>query len=432
MNCQMISRAMIAAGLICAIATTLPMRQVSARTVHVSGWTVASTISPNANIHDAVFINSLTGWAVGDLGALYMTHDGGRTWITQDAGTGDQLNRIVFTNTKVGFIAGLNAILRTTNGGDSWASVGTTTMPHGLLDIAAPTPDTLFVVPSNSSGLWTNVLQLFNWKRSISACERCLTARHVVFPSIHVGYFIENGDLFQTRDIGQHWTKIRSGGIYLMGFLTADHGYIVYHNTDGTSTLAVTTDGGVTWSDSGAISSIPTDNVVSAAFGSFTLGMVASVNAIYATTDGGSTWQRQTLPVAGTPFVGYRGLDPYVIVNGMMLRYEQLSPVQGQRVTTTIPAPNANLFGPTIHFAWQSYAEAAYYLLQIWLLHPMSDAIIDQHATTAVSASVSGTTYALDTKHLPSGIYQWTLVALNTRGKLLSPWIEGQSFTLRT
>jgi photosystem II stability/assembly factor-like uncharacterized protein len=47
------------------------------------GQTWSSQIRLPVSIYDIFFINNMTGWAVGSLGAIYHTSDGGKSWATQ-------------------------------------------------------------------------------------------------------------------------------------------------------------------------------------------------------------------------------------------------------------------------------------------------------------------------------------------------------------
>ncbi len=90
---------------------------------------------------DIVFVNALTGWAVGgdDISNepfALKTEDGGLSWDTMDVSAGYGILRGVdFTNENEGWAVGeFGVILHTSNGGDSWQSQTSGTQAH-LFDV---------------------------------------------------------------------------------------------------------------------------------------------------------------------------------------------------------------------------------------------------------------------------------------------------------
>ena len=88
------------------------------------------------------------GSAVGNLGTIVRTTDGGATWVTQSSGTTAQLSDVSFVDanngTAVGgggFISSFGIILRTTNGGATWVAQdsGTTELLFGVSFVDATT-----------------------------------------------------------------------------------------------------------------------------------------------------------------------------------------------------------------------------------------------------------------------------------------------------
>jgi hypothetical protein len=78
----------------------------------------------------------LTGFAVGDMGTIIKTTDGGATWTLCFSGTQQPLNSVVFTNDHYGYAAGENGtILTTIDGGSSWVidPSGTTNILYSMV-----------------------------------------------------------------------------------------------------------------------------------------------------------------------------------------------------------------------------------------------------------------------------------------------------------
>jgi photosystem II stability/assembly factor-like uncharacterized protein len=88
-------------------------------------WSRA-TISQKVELYHLNFINSSTGWIVGDKGMILMTYNGGLTWIKQKSGTDKALYNVDFRNENEGYAVGeKGTILRTEDGGQIWESVKT-------------------------------------------------------------------------------------------------------------------------------------------------------------------------------------------------------------------------------------------------------------------------------------------------------------------
>ncbi len=64
------------------------------------------------------FVNENIGWAVGNLGLISKTTNGGINWTTQISGTSNTLNSVYFIELNVGWTVGYQGIiLKTTDGG---------------------------------------------------------------------------------------------------------------------------------------------------------------------------------------------------------------------------------------------------------------------------------------------------------------------------
>jgi photosystem II stability/assembly factor-like uncharacterized protein len=79
--------------------------------LHNVGGTVRTLLS-------VYFIDSSTGWAVGEEGVILKTTDGGAEWISQTSRTSNNLNSVYFTDVSTGWTVGRSGkILKTTTGG---------------------------------------------------------------------------------------------------------------------------------------------------------------------------------------------------------------------------------------------------------------------------------------------------------------------------
>ncbi|WP_197446782.1 WD40/YVTN/BNR-like repeat-containing protein [Tautonia plasticadhaerens] len=109
------------------------------------------------------------GWAVGDLGTILHTTDGGANWSPQVSNTTDFLSTVDFIDANTGWTVGGNhsgpgnSILHTADGGATWTAqdIGTTTFLTGVdfLPAAIPEPGSMMLVASGLGSLalacWT-------------------------------------------------------------------------------------------------------------------------------------------------------------------------------------------------------------------------------------------------------------------------------------
>jgi photosystem II stability/assembly factor-like uncharacterized protein len=99
--------------------------------INNSNWKIVRRSSASdKNLRTVYFVDSMTGWAAGDAGALYRTNDGGKTWKPLLSGAVANINQIQFVNWNDGWMLGEmtrkddgepeTVVLSTNNGGRSW------------------------------------------------------------------------------------------------------------------------------------------------------------------------------------------------------------------------------------------------------------------------------------------------------------------------
>ena len=102
-------------------------------TINNDNWKIARrSIETDKNLRAIYFVDSMTGWAAGDAGAVYRTTDGGRNWKPLLSGAAANINFINFIDWNHGWMLGEsggkmgeetesgNILLITTNGGRTW------------------------------------------------------------------------------------------------------------------------------------------------------------------------------------------------------------------------------------------------------------------------------------------------------------------------
>jgi photosystem II stability/assembly factor-like uncharacterized protein len=196
-----------------------------------TNW-IDGSVGTNRFRYDLYFINANTGWVVGgDNGVfptfiphreIYYTNNGGVSWTTQYATSGESpLMAVCFIDNNTGFAVGeTGAVMRTTNSGSNWL-LDTTITSYHLTDV--------FFVNSNKGWIVGIYLGL----------------PHV--PAI-----------FNTNDGGNSWSIQTFGvGESFSSIYFADvmNGWAVGGNSSG-SNIRYTSNGGVNW----AYQSSPTNN----------------------------------------------------------------------------------------------------------------------------------------------------------------------------
>jgi len=82
-------------------------------------------------LNSIYFSDRRYGWAVGELGTIIATTDGGATWSKQKSGTDHSLTDVEFFDKHLGFAVGLDGtILKTHDGGATWTADRPTVVTH--------------------------------------------------------------------------------------------------------------------------------------------------------------------------------------------------------------------------------------------------------------------------------------------------------------
>ena len=146
------------------------------------------------------FTDANTGWAVGEVGTILKTSDGGTTWSPQTSGTPNGLTSVYFTDANTGWAVARGTILKTTDGGTTWSpqTSGTTSL-------------------------------LFS----------------VYFTDANTGWIAGSGTILKTINGGTAWSSQTSGTTNTLRsvyFTDGDNGWVV----GGNGTILKTMTGGVT------------------------------------------------------------------------------------------------------------------------------------------------------------------------------------------
>lgn len=196
-------------------------------------------------------------------------------WTEQTSGVTTALNTVKAVSPTVAWAAGNGGVvLRTTNGGTNWTSVGGGAIGTAVIyNIEALSASTAFVTTSPSAD-FTHIFRTTNGGVSWDTVyTQNAPAQSPFINAIHM--FDANNGIAQGDPVGGRWTVVR------------------------------TTDGGATWVRDTVNAPLQQGGEYGANNGMKVLGTThiwwtpGTGNGFYRSTDGGTTWNRVTLPASG-------------------------------------------------------------------------------------------------------------------------------------
>lgn len=231
------------------------------------------------------FISPQQGWAI-SANALLTSDDGGKTWRTVSLPEGEHARHIDFVDARYGWIAGdacANAVLQTTNSGQSWSALPVPCEENGLVEgfaVTVPGSGWLLCNVGNWDGkLWRTMdagahWQLVNTSHSLetpvpNAYPFVLTphptqdptrllpdtwkAAGMSFADDEYGWISFGGQLWSTSDGGLHWQpvtmslgSVQYGPASAPRLISSTQGYVLSRTYTSWGVFG-TKDGGQTW-----------------------------------------------------------------------------------------------------------------------------------------------------------------------------------------
>ena len=287
------------------------------------------------NLFGACFTSPNTGWVAGDLGRVFRTEDGGKTWLRQDTGGRRPFFSIscvddqhVWTSTTDG------SIFATTDGGKTW-SEQQTPVERNLLQVRFANPkrgtavgDFGQVVHTEDGGqTWVDVGLPEDFKLPDMALDMGVAPNDALLYGI--SYADENnvwvsgefGTIIKSSDGGQTWTQQETGlesTIFGISMTDAMNGMAVGID----SVILATNDGGETWKPvRGPFRERPYYDVQISGKNGWIVG---GRGTLLKSSDGGATWEVFDTPIEMAS-EWFRGLslsgDTGYIVGGAGLIY---------------------------------------------------------------------------------------------------------------
>jgi photosystem II stability/assembly factor-like uncharacterized protein len=213
-----------------------------------SGWSWALP-TPQGQTLSAVAFDGATGYAVGDFGTVMKSADGGQTWSGLPSGTTANLSILQELDPNTVIVGGGCALRESTNGGQTFSAVpinpSDSVCGSDIAAISFQSASTGYVELQSGQILYTT-----NAGVSVQAKTNVPTsfghATGLTFVSPTTGFATTSaGTIEQTSDGGNSWTQIGTGFFALnaITFINPQTAFAV-----GDDTLLQSTNGGATWS----------------------------------------------------------------------------------------------------------------------------------------------------------------------------------------
>lgn len=294
------------------------------------------------NLFAACFLNEHEGWVVGELGRIFHTTDGGKSFARLATNTKNAFTGVACFPDKSLVVVGPNGVaMRSRDAGKSWTVLPTGTK-RNLLSVAFSNPATGIAVgdfgtivrTEDGGDTWEIVpvpdeIPLPEWiAETINPGDVLLYDADFVTPER--GWIVgEFGVIFSTSDGGRTWTAQQSPietTLFGVDFTDPERGWAVGLE----SVMLRTSDGGATWN----VENIPMrrefglslyDVAVEGQIG----WAIGDSGYLLKSSDGGVTWSQVELPIelAGNWFRGVSltpAGDGFVVGGeGLMLRTER-------------------------------------------------------------------------------------------------------------
>lgn len=193
-------------------------------------WTAPYTAPGNGQFtsFNGMAINGNNGVAVGDLGRIARTGNGGGIWVTTNS-TGSTLRHAAWANTTTVAVVGEGRILRSTNGGVNWTTVWSgsndlraVSFPSATIGFAAGTGGDLLRT-TDGGATWAPL--------GAQLPDGLPYFTDLWFTSTTEGYATANDLILRTTDGGLHWSWYDAGEqLWQIHFQSPTNGFAVGAN----------------------------------------------------------------------------------------------------------------------------------------------------------------------------------------------------------
>ncbi|MCU0442556.1 MAG: YCF48-related protein [Bacteroidia bacterium] len=289
-------------------------------------WTEVYTAS-DVSLNAVVFTpDTNIAFAVGNNGVIVKSSNNGVSWITLSSGTTVDLNDVYFATSQVGWVVGdFGTVLKTTDGGATWStktfnSTGGSKDLHKVLfdgsqnGYAFGTNASSYYTTTDGGETWTE--NGFGLNFTSVAGTYISSTNTVVVAHNDGGIITKTGNAsFQQRlsavNFNRYFVDVQ--------FPTPTVGYAAgdtFVNFTTRGIIYKTTDGGITWNRQSLVGRNNVFNTTAAIdFVSADIGFLVNENGIFQTNDGATTWNFTGL---GNGNVIANGVDFTSAQNGLV------------------------------------------------------------------------------------------------------------------
>lgn len=236
------------------------------------------------------FLNSSTGWAAGEKGAVIKTTDGGNTWTHQYVNTTLNINEVHFPDSLYGYCGAGSDMYTTTNSGLTWtikyrfpsyniSALHMYDRDSGLIAVTNGTNSSQLFKTVNKGILWTLVLN--NTSGDINDLHLMANGNGILAGT--------NGLVMKTIDYGNTWSTLSTGtGDDLIDVSMPNSNDIFLASANS---IYISSNGGSNFSSITNPGQLNGANLLSIDFGNGLKGVAGcEFGNVYATDDGGVSW----------------------------------------------------------------------------------------------------------------------------------------------
>jgi photosystem II stability/assembly factor-like uncharacterized protein len=249
-------------------------------------WSTIGISTPE-DIVDVSFVSRDVGFALDAAGQVLRTDNGGASWAILDTGTSSHPQAIIAPSADVVLLIGPRGVLRSRDGGDSFARVKGRRLASTKLFEVDRGGGTIFAY--GSKNMVASADKGKTWRKVFLPKRTLLSA--VDFVTSRIGFALgQDGRVFKTRGRGRHWSDLSAIGSddgVGLSFASPSKGYVVLSRfgDDQEGYVLRTSDGGRTWRPQ-LVTSRPIygNNLVTAGGTDYVL---ASGNLFFFTSSGG-------------------------------------------------------------------------------------------------------------------------------------------------
>lgn len=257
-------------------------------------WEQLHPTIPRVDYWGVYFIDTVTGFAVGDGGALIKTIDGGLTWRTIESGVTTLLRTIGSYDGSVIVAAGdLGKIIISTDVGETWTELQSV-VPHNLWNIQFVTEQTGWLVGVGSSALKTTDGG-YTWVNQQTPLNGHTYWDVSFFDNLFGNICTQFGYILRTTDGGISWDvqqPVDNISLFTIKIVTPLRAVAMGQF----GKKIITTNGGLSWD---LIDYFGGDEFFKIAFIDTTVGYAVGLVESYKTTDGGYSWNIQSGMIDG-------------------------------------------------------------------------------------------------------------------------------------